>query len=425
MPLAAVAARSPGPTKQSAICTTRLNAVRPRLSAERHSPVVESRTGQMTFWGFKRKTGKSTLSLTSHARSDAEDKTGLLRHGFTWKGASMKLSLRLVAAGLLMALVASSTPVQAQPASFTITAGVDNPEHGIIAPSGVVEVAASNNQTFVVTANPGYKVAYLMVDGKNQGAKDTFTFSSVAANHTIKAGFSLMTYTIDATSGPNGTISPQSLQQFESGDNQTYTITPNAGYEISDVRVDGSPQGQTSSYTFTNIQRDHTIIVFFSALNQASAPLGSGPSGPSTSAAAPPNSPAPSVDRTLLLVIIAAVVAALALSAALVIQILQRRRGSKPGLPAFTVKDLEISPKELRAGSRATVAVTVANHGPHAGTFKITLKIDGITKGAKEVTVARGTSDRVEFTVPATEPGSFAVNVGDLAGTLTVVDAQS
>jgi hypothetical protein len=349
-------------------------------------------------------------------------KAGLPRHGFIRKGVFMKLSLLSVAAGLLLALVTLSTPVQAQPASFTITASVDNAEHGNIAPSGAVQVGASNNQTFVATANPGYKVAYLLVDGKNQGTKNTFTFSAVGGNHTILAGFSLMTYTIDVTSGPNGTVTPQSLRQFEYGDNQTYSITPNTGYEISDVRVDGSQQGQISSYTFTDIQRDHTITVFFAPLNGAVVPPGAGRSSPPTVAAAPPPSPN---DRTLVLVLAAAVVAALALTGALVIQILQRRKGTNPRGPAFTIKDLEISPSELRAGNRATVAVTVDNHGAHAGTFKITLKIDGITKGAKDVTVARGSSDRVEFTVPATAPGSFEVNVGDLAGTLTVVEPQS
>ena len=67
--------------------------------------------------------------------------------------------------------------------------------------------------------------------------------------------------------------------------------------------------------------------------------------------------------------------------------------------------------------------MTVNNNGKHAGSFKITLKIDGTSKGAKDVTVAQGTRDRLEFTFTAAAPGSFAVNVADLSGTLTVVES--
>ena len=80
-------------------------------------------------------------------------------------------------------------------------------------------------------------------------------------------------------------------------------------------------------------------------------------------------------------------------------------------------------PRELRPGTKATVAVTVNNNGHHAGTFKVTLKIDGVTIGAKDITLARNMSDRVEFSIPATSPGAFAVNVADLSGTLTVLEA--
>ncbi len=336
----------------------------------------------------------------------------------------MRLSLRSVAAGLLLALFALSTPVQAQSASFTITAKVDDASRGAITPSGDVTVPASANQTFTVTANPGYKLAYLSVDGRNQGTKTTFTFENVSANHTISAGFSPATYNIEAVSGPNGSVDPPSTRQYEYGANQTYTITPNPGYEVSDVRVDGSQQGQITSYTFTDIHRDHNITVFFAQVVQGAIP-GVGQSTPPAATGASPSPATSPFPWTSVLIIAAGFIAGAALAGALVIMILRRRRSSVQAGAAFTIKDLEISPKELRPGSRATVAVTVANHGAHAGTFKITLKIDGITKGAKDVTVARGTSDRVEFTVPATEPGSFAVNVGDLAGTLTVVDAHS
>jgi hypothetical protein len=58
----------------------------------------------------------------------------------------------------------------------------------------------------------------------------TYTFSSVAASHTISATFTLDVYTITATAGSNGTISPAGETTVNKGGSQTYTITPNPGY---------------------------------------------------------------------------------------------------------------------------------------------------------------------------------------------------
>jgi len=120
---------------------------------------------------------------------------------------------------------------------------------------------------------------------------------------------------------------------------------------------------------------------------------------------------------------VAWLIAVAAMIAVLVLRVLERRANSSWSA-AFVVKDLEISPRELRAGNKASVAVTVNNRGKHAGTFKVILRVDGITKAEREVTLASGTSGRVEFSVPAAEPGRpIAVNVGGLSGTITVMPA--
>jgi hypothetical protein len=171
----------------------------------------------------------------------------------------------LAVVGLLSILLALPAPVQAQSSWFTITARTENEEQGTISPSGLLTVPSGGSQTFAVTPKQGYKVSFLQVDGKSQGAIDTFTFTNVSANHTITAGFSAMTYTIDATSGANGSLLPNSLLRYQQGESQTFTITPNAGFKIADVTVDGTPQGAIETYTFANIDRDHTIAVSFVA----------------------------------------------------------------------------------------------------------------------------------------------------------------
>ena len=70
-------------------------------------------------------------------------------------------------------------------------------------------------------------------------------------------------YTITATAGANGSISPSGETTVAQGANQTYTITANSGYHIKDVKVNGSSVGAVATYTFTNVTANATITVEF------------------------------------------------------------------------------------------------------------------------------------------------------------------
>ena len=70
-------------------------------------------------------------------------------------------------------------------------------------------------------------------------------------------------YTIKATAGVNGAISPSGSVSVREGGDQTFTITPDKGYAISDVKIDGKSVGAVKSYTFENVSRTHTIEVIF------------------------------------------------------------------------------------------------------------------------------------------------------------------
>lgn len=72
-----------------------------------------------------------------------------------------------------------------------------------------------------------------------------------------------VTYTITATAGPNGTITPSGAVTVADGGSQTFTFEPAAGYQIETILVDNQPQPIADSYTFTNVQNDHTIHVDF------------------------------------------------------------------------------------------------------------------------------------------------------------------
>ena len=74
-------------------------------------------------------------------------------------------------------------------------------------------------------------------------------------------------YTIKATAGAGGSISPSGSVSVREGRDQTFTITPDKGYAVSNVKIDGKSIGAVKSYTFENIRRTHTIEVIFMKAN--------------------------------------------------------------------------------------------------------------------------------------------------------------
>ena len=70
-------------------------------------------------------------------------------------------------------------------------------------------------------------------------------------------------HTITATAGEGGSIDPSGSVQISDGKSRTFTITPDAGYFIQEVKVDGESKGTPSTYTFSNVKEDHNIAVTF------------------------------------------------------------------------------------------------------------------------------------------------------------------
>jgi hypothetical protein len=85
-------------------------------------------------------------------------------------------------------------------------------------------------------------------------AIDDFSITALAAE---------IPHTITSTTGPNGTISPLGVVNLSYGANQQFTITPNTGYHVDSVIVDGVKVDSTTSYTFNNVTVNHTIRAVF------------------------------------------------------------------------------------------------------------------------------------------------------------------
>ncbi len=143
---------------------------------------------------------------------------------------------------------------------------------------GNVSVTADNGCTWTASAGPagwititsgatgtgggtvGYSVA------TNTSAATRSANLTIAGKTFTVTQAATQTYTIIASAGSNGTISPSGTVSVVSGANQNFKITPANGYKIANVIADGSFLGAASSVTFTNVRANHTISASFTAV---------------------------------------------------------------------------------------------------------------------------------------------------------------
>ncbi len=147
--------------------------------------------------------------------------------------------------------------------TYTITASAG--ANGTISPSGAVTVNSGGSQTFSFSPATGYKVSSIVVDNATVTTASSYTISNVTGSHTISVTFAPITYTITASAGANGTISPSGAVTVNSGGSQTFSFTPATGYQVSSVLIDGGSVGALTSYTFSNVTANHTISATFAS----------------------------------------------------------------------------------------------------------------------------------------------------------------
>ena len=149
------------------------------------------------------------------------------------------------------------------PATYTIT--VSSEGDGEITPPGPVQIPHGSSQAFDFEPGPHYHVTDVIVDGESlEHPTDAYLFETVTANRTLHVVFEEGTlYTISASASGNGTIDPSGDVPVYEGESQTFTITPDNGYVIDDVLVDGNSEGPVPGYEFPSVNADHTIHTEF------------------------------------------------------------------------------------------------------------------------------------------------------------------
>ena len=112
-----------------------------------------------------------------------------------------------------------------------------------------------------VKANTTYKWRFTPTDTNYTTLTGEIELLHHKSNGGGGSGYSY--YTIEATAGAGGSISPSGSVSVREGRDQTFTITPDKGYAVSTVKIDGKSIGAVKSYTFENVSRTHTIEVIF------------------------------------------------------------------------------------------------------------------------------------------------------------------
>ena len=127
----------------------------------------------------------------------------------------------------------------------------------------ILTITATSKSDSTLTAST---VLVVVVDG---GSSSGGGGSSSGGGGSSSGGGSstVSSYTIKASAGSGGIISPSGNVSVARGKDQTFSINPVNGYRISDVIVDGKSIGTVSTYTFDNVKANHTIEVKFTKLN--------------------------------------------------------------------------------------------------------------------------------------------------------------
>jgi hypothetical protein len=138
-----------------------------------------------------------------------------------------------------------------------------------VTPTGGSELTVGLNYAFrLSTTTLNYWGVYVSSTSGGTGTDTVCNFST---------GGTITTYTITASAGSGGSISPSGTVTVNQGANQSFTITPSSGFNVSSVTVDGTSQGAITSYTFSNVQAAHTISASFQQQSSGEGPFGGTP----------------------------------------------------------------------------------------------------------------------------------------------------
>lgn len=148
--------------------------------------------------------------------------------------------------------------------NYAITANVEPAGAGSVIGAGIFE--EGTGCTLIAMPNPTYSFVSWTENGIVVSTNDHYTFTVDRERDLIAVFSQGQFYTISASAGANGTISPEGDVFVEPGEDKTFAIIPNNGCQVRTVLVDGIDLGPIPSYTFRSVNGNHSIHAEFSGL---------------------------------------------------------------------------------------------------------------------------------------------------------------
>lgn len=135
-------------------------------------------------------------------------------------------------------------------------------------PSASASFPSSDTVKLRIFPDTGYSVSDVTIDGEDQGAISTFTFSDLSADHDVRVTFakddSPSSYLVTVTYGEGGTEQSKTTA-YSPHESCGYSFTPKYydGYVVDDVKINGVSQGPITYYYFDDLSTDYVIEVSF------------------------------------------------------------------------------------------------------------------------------------------------------------------
>ena len=148
--------------------------------------------------------------------------------------------------------------------AVTATAG----EGGTITPAGQTLVKKGTSKTFDIAPAQGYEIVNVNVDGTDLGPISYYTFQRVGVDHTISATFQKAqpsgdTVTLTTTANEGGTVAPAGQTTYVSGQTVDVTFTPDQGYQLASVKVNGRTASVTGNVLTLTMDQSYAVSAVF------------------------------------------------------------------------------------------------------------------------------------------------------------------
>lgn len=257
-------------------------------------------------------------------------------------------------------------------------------------------VDAGKKVEFTALLQEGQYVSSWSVNGSVQTGQlaNTFEIPILSARSAVTLAVdSTPTYTVTASAGAGGTITPAGGTLVKQGGSIEYTITANAGYEISDVKLDDVSVGKVSTYTVSNVQSDTAISATFTSVGDGGG-SGSGGGGGGGGGATVSDKKVP--------VLVDGVSYDIGTAE------------TESGVTTVTVDQVELQ-KQL-AAAKKTVVIPITSEEK---TVAAQLIVDNIEKMAKKEMTLSVTADGISYDLPAN-----AIDTAELMKAIGAADSK-